>query len=208
MRILIADAQPLMVKGIAEVISIDMKDKLYEAYNLSDAIQILQNKKIDLMIMGLQLEKEDGFELIRRSKNISDAKILVLASSANLNYFTRARELGVDGYLLKNSKVEDFLYAFKVVQRGDHFYDNYLLEKSIHNRGPKELEELTEREREVFYLLCSGISNSEIGKRLYISEATIKKHISNILNKLHLSNRIEVIFWANKISENQYQSRG
>lgn len=205
MYILIVDSHPLITKGMVNILSNDYNtEELHEANNYLEARKLLQNHKIQILITGLNLSYENGLDLITYAKkNYSSIKVIALSTTDNIYDFMKAKEIGVDGYLLKSAKIEDFEYALKVIQRGDHFYSNQLLEKSIHSTEPKELSELTEREKEVFKLLCKGLTNYEISKNLYITEATIKKHISNILNKLHLSNRIDVIFWANNFYDNQ-----
>jgi two-component system nitrate/nitrite response regulator NarL len=111
----------------------------------------------------------------------------------------------VNGYLLKDALVEDVLYAFNVVRRGEKFYPARIIERTFGEVEGKNLKLLTAREMDVFTELRKGLTNCQIGNNLYITEGTAKKHISSILNKLKLSNRMEAVVYANKLYRNQSQ---
>lgn len=210
MCILLVDHQTIYRKGIINVLSTYIaEEEIIEADNRMEADRILQKGNISTVFMGLQLEKEKGYDLVKYIKDTNkNTKVIILNHSKDLQDFVRVRNLGIEGYLLKDAKSEDLIYAYQVVQRGDYYYSNLLIEKSILKSEPKELNILTDREKEVFQLLCQGLSNHEIGKTLFITEATTKKHISSIMNKLHFSKRIEAIFYANKLYNGQFQLRG
>ena len=104
------------------------------------------------------------------------------------------------GYILKDAFAEDFIYAFKVVNRGKKYYDPAVIEYKYGNGEKSNLDELTERELDVLKELSLGHSNGQIAKTLFISENTVKKHVSAILNKLDLSHRTEAALFAMKMS--------
>ena len=201
-NILIADHQPLIRKGTIEVLSIYKENYVFfEAGTLSDAIKILQSKNIDIAVVGQQLGKDDGLELIYSIKkgNNNHTKFILLATAINIFEFRRAKELEVEGYIHKDAPVEDVLYAFNVVKRGEKFYPSKLVENAITGVERDGLMLLTERELDVFSELRKGLTNGEISNKLFIAEGTTKKHISSILNKLKLSNRVEAVIYANKL---------
>lgn len=210
MCVLIMDKQPLIRRGITDALSMnDTKEEIYEVDSIVEAKKVLKVKNFHLAIIGFGQDMQHAFDFINHIKSLDNhIKIIILTESNNLQEFLLAKDIGIEGYLLKNIGVEDLQYAIKVIQRGEHFFSNQLLEKALNQSIPNELKDLTAREREVFNEVCQGLPNIEIGKKLYITEATTKKHISNILAKLHLSNRVEVIFYANKVYENQFNSRG
>jgi two-component system nitrate/nitrite response regulator NarL len=128
-----------------------------------------------------------------------------LASNISIFEFRHAKELGVNGYILKDALIEDVRYVFNVVRRGEKFYPARIIEKTFSEVEGKNLKLLTAREMEVFTELRKGLTNCQISNNLYITEGTTKKHISSILNKLKLSNRMEAVVYANKLYRNQSQ---
>jgi len=201
MNILIVDDHPLVRKGITSALSFeDNIDTILEASNIDEALTLINFKKPDLAIVDLNLGKEDGLEIIKRAKNKgTNTKFLILTSSLKQEDFKRSEEAGIDGYILKEAFSEDILYAIHVVLRGKKFIDpeivKYQAESTVHNC----LTELTPREYDVLLELSKGLSNYEIGKELFISEHTVKKHVSSILLKLNLSHRTQAALLLNQV---------
>ncbi|MGP1412065.1 MAG: response regulator transcription factor [Peptoanaerobacter stomatis] len=129
-------------------------------------------------------------------------KTFVITSSSNENDFLRAKCLGIDAYLLKDAFIDDIVYGLKVVERGGKFYSADLIENVGNvSEEEKKIDMLTRREIEVITLLRKGYSNAKIGEVLYVSEGTVKKHLSNIFGKLDLYNRAEAMLFAERNSE-------
>lgn len=206
MNILIADHQPLIRRGIMEVLS-NTKESycIFEAGTLAEAMRITQAQNIDIAFVDLHLGTDDGLEMVDKVRMScqSSMKFILMAATISIFEFRRAKELGVDGYILKDALVEDILYAFNVVRRGEKFYQSKIIEKAFTGVESDGLKLLTERELDVFSELRKGLTNGQISSNLFITEGTTKKHISSILNKLKLSNRMEVVVYANKLYGNQ-----
>jgi len=201
MRVLIVDDHPLVRRGLASTLSFeDEIENISEASNLEEALNILSEQKIDISIIDLNLGREDGLGIVTRAreKDIT-TKYIVLTSSSKREDFLRAQEIGVDGYILKEAFAEDILYGLNVVSRGKKFFDPELLQYNLNKKNDSSLDELTPRERDVLAELGKGLSNIEIANRLYISEHTVKKHVSNVLAKLNLSHRTEAALYANNL---------
>lgn len=183
-----------------QVLSIDEETKeVYEASNVNEAMDILQKYKPEVSIIDLKLGKEDGLEIVDKAqKRNSTSKFIILTSSSRREDFERAQKMGVDGYVLKEAFLEDILYALHVVLRGKKFVDPELMHHPA-DAIDKKLELLTEREKEVLFELGKGKSNLMIAKQLYISEHTVKKHISSILSKLEMNQRTEAALFSNSI---------
>ena len=200
MKILIVDDHPLVRKGISSTLSFEKNiEKIWEASNVAEAIKFIQTEKPTLAIVDLNLGKEDGLEIIRKSKDQDlDTKFVILTSSLKKEDYIRSEEVGVDGYILKEAFAEDILYAVRVVLRGKKFIDPEVIRHQTSN-GVRDgyLSELTPRESDVLVELGKGLSNFEIAKELYISEHTVKKHVSNILSKLGLSHRTQAALLVN-----------
>lgn len=202
MKVLVVDDHPLVRRGIVSTISFenDIED-ITEASNISEAMSNLINNKPDITVIDLYLGTEDGLEIVNqaKAKNIN-SKFIVLTSSSKKSDFAKAQKLDVEGYILKDAFAEDFIYAFKVVNRGKKYYDPAVIEYKYGNGEKSNLDELTERELDVLKELSLGHSNGQIAKTLFISENTVKKHVSAILSKLGLSHRTEAALLAIKMS--------
>ncbi|OGO79218.1 MAG: DNA-binding response regulator, partial [Clostridiales bacterium GWB2_37_7] len=148
------------------------------------------------VIVDLKLGREDGLEIVNMAnKKDIKTKFIALTSSSRKDDFLRAQQAGVDGYMLKEAFAEDILYAFRVVARGKKFFDPEMLQCA--REAEDELKDLTPREKDVLSELSRGLSNIQIAERLYISENTVKKHISSIFSKLGLSHRLEAAVFVN-----------
>lgn len=200
MHILVVDDHPLVRKGIFDILSINQKYEIKEADNIDSALKILKAHHINILIVDLYLGKENGFDLIEKAKTINqDVKYVILTSSLKSMDYKRALEIGIDGYILKDAYIEDIIYALKVVARGEKYYSSQLLGQSLAGFVPKELKDLTDREKEVLIQVSKGLTNAQISQTLFITEGTTKKHISNILSKLNLNNRIEAVILARRL---------
>ncbi|SDJ94446.1 response regulator [Natronincola ferrireducens] len=199
MRVLIVDDHPLVRRGIASALSFEESiEEVKEAGSIAEALSIMSKDNLEIIMIDLNLGREDGLELVNQAKNKNiSTKFVVLTSSLRKEDFFRAKEVGVEGYILKEAFPEDILYGLKVVAKGKKFYDPEVMQ--FHMRGDKKsyLDELSPREQDVLGELGKGMSNIEIAQRLYISEHTVKKHVSNILSKLRLNHRTEAALYIN-----------
>lgn len=194
MKILIVDDHPLVRKGIASILSFEQDfDEILEASNIEEAMDLILTEEPVLAIVDLNLGNDDGLEIVSNSRNKGvKTKFVILTSSVRKDDFTRAMEIGVNGYILKEAFAEDILYAIRVVLRGKQFIDPEVIRyQTAASREMNGLEDLTPRESDVLMELGKGLSNYEIAKELFISENTVKKHVSNILSKLELSHRTQ-----------------
>ena len=194
MKILIVDDHPLVRKGIISTLSFNEGIKeILEASNIEEAMELIKTQDPILAIIDLNLGKKDGMEIVLKAKEMeSKTKFVILTSSVKKEDYMRAKEINVDGYILKEAFAEDILYAINVVLRGKKFIDPEILQyEGEKNLQDEFLSELTARERDVLIELGEGLSNYEIAKKLFISENTVKKHVSNILSKLELDHRTQ-----------------
>lgn len=201
MKVLIVDDHDVVRKGIAAMLECDEDfSEIEEAGSLDEGMKKLTVYMPDIALIDVNLAGKNGLDIIEQArKSQVETKFVVLTSSSRKGDFLRAKELDVDGYILKDSNVEDIIYAIKSIARGRKFYDTQIAERSSQDDREKVLSCLTEREREVFIEIGKGLTNTQIAEKLYISENTVKKHISSLLSKLGLAHRTEVALYATKL---------
>jgi len=204
MQIVIVDDHPLVRKGLTSILSTDGSMKvLGEAANRKEALTLFQKMKPDLAIVDLRLANESGLELITEAKQLGiTCKFVVLTSSTDEHDFKQAKEIGVDGYILKEALPEELIHALGIIGRGRKYYDPGVFDLvSKMSESPFEedghIEQLTPKEKEVLLELGMGHSNKQISQTLYITEYTVKKHVSQVLAKLDLADRTNAALYAN-----------
>lgn len=200
MNIIIVDDHPLVLQGLTAVITSqgDM-DLVGEAKSGDAAVSLITKSNPDIVLVDLRLKDMPGLEIIRICKEKAPAcKYIIFTSSVDSEDFRRARELGVDGYVLKEAFPEELISAIRLVYRGRKYYDPGIIDSVMRqDENNENLEEkLTARELEVLSILGEGLNNKEIAKKLYISEYTVKKHVSQVLAKLNLADRTQAAIFA------------
>ncbi|MGP1597358.1 response regulator [Peptoanaerobacter stomatis] len=202
--VLVLDDHPIARQGLESIIKIHKPDvQILQAGTVKEGIDLTEKSQIDMAFIDIHLHNESGFDFLEwvQEKEI-DMKTFVITSSSNENDFLRAKCLGIDAYLLKDAFIDDIVYGLKVVERGGKFYSADLIENVGNvSEEEKKIDMLTRREVEVITLLRKGYSNAKIGEVLYVSEGTVKKHLSNIFGKLDLYNRAEAMLFAERNSE-------
>ena len=203
MKVVIVDDHPLVRKGLTSILSLDgTMEVLGEATNSREALELFNTTKPDLVLVDLRLGTESGLELITNAKRLGlTCKFVVLTSSSEENDFKRAKELGVEGYILKEALPEELLHALNVIRKGRKYYDTSVLDMLMNSSNLIEedghIEQLTPKEKEILIELGKGHSNKEISKTLYITEFTVKKHVSQVFAKLGLADRTQAALYAN-----------
>ncbi|NMA95379.1 MAG: response regulator transcription factor [Clostridiales bacterium] len=202
MRIVIVDDHPLVRQGLISVLEMedDMK-VISESDNALEALSIISDKKPDIALIDLMLGKESGLEIVKKAKELKiSSKFIILTSSAYYEDFLMAEACGVEGYILKEALPEELLYAIRLVNGGRRYYDPQLLEYKLRQGTDGFYEQLTAREQEVLRELGKGLNNRQIAKRLFITEHTVKKHVSQILAKLGLEDRTQAALYINNMN--------
>ncbi|NLX63266.1 MAG: response regulator transcription factor [Clostridiaceae bacterium] len=199
MKILLIDDHPLVRKGLASVLSLEKDIEIVgEAGNISDALKAIELYNPDLVLVDIRLGNEDGLDIIEksRSKNAT-CKFIILTSSGSDDDFKRAEEAGALGYILKEALPEELLLAVRLVSKGRKYYDPGIMELLMKESSKNDQDSnLTAREKEVLKALGEGLSNKDIAEKLYITEYTVKKHVSQILSKLELADRTQAALYA------------
>jgi DNA-binding NarL/FixJ family response regulator len=179
-----------------------------EAGDGVEALQVVRSTPVDVVLMDVRMPKLDGVEATRRiCAEPNPPKVLILTTFDLDEYAFSGLKAGASGFMLKDVPPADLLAAIRAVHSGDavvapsttrRLLDRFapMLPASGHEPRHKELQRLTDREREVMVLVAQGLSNGEIAARLVLSEATVKTHVGRILTKLGLRDRVQVVVLA------------
>ena len=204
-RVLVADDQSMVRAGFRMLLSREEDiEVVAEASNGLEAVDKAARFRPTVILMDIRMPELDGLEATRRILAADDtARILVLTTFDLDEYVYEALRIGASGFVLKDDPPEQLLGAIRIVAGGDALLSPAITKRVIKQftrmpqaSPPKQLEELTEREVEVFRLITRGLSNAEIGQELYISDTTVKTHITHILQKLDLRDRVQAVVLA------------
>ena len=206
-KILIVDDQALFREGLASLIATQPDMKVVgQATDGGEAIAQVEGLRPDLILMDVRMPRVDGLEATRRIKVLlPDAKIVMLTISDLAQELFDAMRHGAAGYLLKNMRARRLFDEIRGVMRDEVALSPYLagriLKEMTRQREYEAVAKgielgLTAREKEVLGYVVSGLSNKEIGAKLFITESTVKRHLHSILEKLHMENRVQAAAYA------------
>ncbi|MBE9006403.1 response regulator transcription factor [Fortiea sp. LEGE XX443] len=208
-KVLLVDDQNLIRQGLKALLELESDLEIVgEAENGEVAVELVAKLQPDVVLMDMRMPIMDGVAATREiHQRFSDTKILVLTTFDNDEYVTAALQNGAMGYLLKDTPSEELAVAIRAVHKGYTQLGPGIVKKLLNQfpNGvqtqsqpvPPSLTELTPREKEVLKLIATGASNREIAQELYISEGTVKNHVTNILNRLNLRDRTQAAIIAN-----------
>lgn len=202
--VLLVDDHEVVRKGVRAFLEAHAEFEVVgEARSGEEAIQLTEEYIPDVVLMDLIMPGMDGVEATRQVKNTSPrTQIVVLTSYHEDEYVFPALEAGATSYILKDVDLDELAEAIERASRGEvtlHPRVAARIIQAVHGAQRDEVNpftELTRREMEVLKLIANGLSNSEIGGQLLISEHTVKGHVSNILSKLHLADRTQAAVYA------------
>ncbi len=217
-RVVIVDDQPLMRQGFRMILGAQGDiDVVGEAGDGAAALTVIDETSPDVVLMDIRMPGLDGIEAARRITGADDpghgpgsvCRVLILTTFGHEEYVVDALRAGASGFLLKDATPEELVNAVRVIAAGESLLSPAVttrllarvlptLESAGHapDRHRGVLSQLTDREIEVLQLLARGCSNAEIASDLYISETTVKTHISHLLAKLGLRDRVQAVVAA------------
>ncbi|WP_349898867.1 response regulator transcription factor [Parafrigoribacterium soli] len=209
-RVVIADDQPVIITGFRLMLEAEADVEVVgTATDGLAAVAITAQLRPDVVLMDIRMPGIDGIEATRRILDAGSADaVLMITTFDDDEYLRESARAGASGFLLKNAGPDLLAAAVRSAARGDALIDpamtRVLLERSA-RLTPAEsvsaeylgrLTALTERERDVLTLVAQGLSNSEVGKRLFLSEATIKTHLANLYTKVGARSRVGAVMFA------------
>jgi DNA-binding NarL/FixJ family response regulator len=203
-RVLLADDQALVRSGFRMILENRSDIEVVgEAQNGLEAIDLARDVEPDVILMDVRMPELDGVEATRRIvASGSPARVLILTTFDLDEYVYEAIRAGASGFLLKDVQPVELVDAIRVVAAGNALFGPTATQRLIERFGelpkqaPPTLDALTEREREILRLLAGGLSNAELAERLFVSETTVKSHVSSVLRKLGVRDRVQAVIAA------------
>jgi DNA-binding NarL/FixJ family response regulator len=211
LRVLLVDDQALVRSGFRLILETrDDLEVVGEAEDGREAVELARKLSPDVILMDVRMPNVDGVEATRRLAAAgSPARVLILTTFDLDEYVYEAIRAGASGFLLKDVQPAQLVEAIRVVAAGDallapsvtrrlldHFADQL---PGAQPQPPAELTRLTERELEILTLLAGGLSNAELAEQLFLSETTVKTHVSSVLRKLGLRDRVQAVVLAYQV---------
>jgi DNA-binding NarL/FixJ family response regulator len=206
-RVLVADDQSLVRAGFRMLLGGEEDiEVVAEAANGLEAVDKAARFDPTVVLMDIRMPELDGLEASRRILAANpDARVLVLTTFDLDEYVYEALRAGASGFVLKDDPPEQLIGAIRTVAAGDALLSPTVTKRVIEQFArvprpapPPELDDLSDRERDVFRLLARGLSNAEIGRELFIGETTVKTHVTHILAKLGLRDRVQAVVLAHQ----------
>ena len=207
-RIVLVDDQELVRTGFRMVLDAQPDMTVVgEAADGLAAVEFARAHSADVMVMDARMPRMDGVAATQRIRQAGDRPRVLMLTTFDLDeYAFAALKAGASGFLLKDVPPEELLFAIRAVHSGDAVVAPSTTRRLLDRFAPmlpagdaqaaSELEELTERERQVLILVAQGLSNAELAQRLFVSEATVKTHVGRILAKLGLRDRVQAVVYA------------
>lgn len=208
-RLLLVDDQSLICQGLKAMLSLEPDLQVVGiADNGETAIEQVAALQPDVVLMDVRMPVMDGREATRIiSHQFSDIKVLVLSTFDDDRYIAESIRGGAKGYLLKDMPSQELAQAIRLVHRGytqlapglmEKLLEGITLKPLVVQNQPQEVStQLTPREQDVLGLIGQGFTNREIATHLYISEGTVKTHVTHLLNRLNFRNRSQLAIYAN-----------
>ncbi len=207
-RVLLAEDHNVVREGLRLLLNAQPDMRVVgEATTGREAVELARATCPDVAVLDVTMPVLDGLQAASLiHADCPQVQVVILTMHENDAYFFRAVQAGAAGYLLKKAASEDLIHAVRAVARGEAFFYPSLARKLLEGylkhgqapapSGPSELAELSEREREVMFLLVRGLSNQEIADRLVVSASTVQTHRSHILQKLNLETTVDLVRYA------------
>lgn len=204
LKLYLVDDHDLFREGLKLLLSEwDLIDEIYEAANGQQFIESLRQQPADLVLLDIEMPEMNGIEAAKLAREVKpDIKIIALSMYSDEHYYTSMIEAGADGFLLKNSKFASVKKAIEEVAAGKNYFSQEIVQLLVRHLSRQEDAQnnpvITGREMEVLGLICHGLSNIEIAKKLQISKRTIDKHRQNLLDKTRSRNTVALVLYAIK----------
>lgn len=201
--IMITDDHSMIREGLKSLLELDDDFKVIaEAVDGRDCLDKLDVYKPDILLLDINMPNMNGLDVLKELKaRKSKVKVLVLTVHNEMEYLMKAVDIGINGYVLKDSESAELKKAIRAIMDGETYIKPSLIpalnaKRLERNEDEKKIDSLTRRELEVLKLLAIGMYNKEVAEKLEISERTVKNHVSNIFKKLEVTDRTQAAVFA------------
>ncbi|QJP95736.1 response regulator [Pseudomonas fluorescens] len=192
-KVLIVDDHPLICHAIRSALATIGFESVGETADGVDAIRMIESLTPDIVILDIGLEKLDGLSVLKRIRRDKlNTRVLVFTSQAKENYASRCLQAGASGFVSKNEPISKLVKAIETIADGYIFFPKDAMPLPGSVDATADLEDLTDRELQIFKLLAEGLSNSDIASRLSLSNKTVSGHKVNIQSKLGVASVVEL----------------
>lgn len=206
-RVLLVDDHQLVRKGLKVIIESEKSIKVIdEAENGNEAIIKTVSLKPDVVVMDINMPELNGLDSLKRIKDMGmTSRVIIITGQPTKDSIITATKMGAKGYLSKNTSPEIMIKAILDVSKGRSYLDlkvasllthNDDKDEISHNYVSEKIKNLSKREYEVLMLLSEGHNNKTIGEELFISEKTVKNHVTQIFKKLEVNDRVQAALFA------------
>ena len=204
-KVMLADDHILCREGIRQLLEFDGSiEVVSEVSDGESCISQLEKIKPEILLLDINMPKVNGMEVLNYIKNNNiPVKVLILTVHNETEYLLKAIDIGVDGYILKDSESAELKRAIQCIMKGDNYIQPSLI-PALYSRlitrdtDKDKIKLLTKREMEVLIQVANGMFNKEIATNLKISERTVKNHVSNIFKKIEVNDRTQAAVFAIK----------
>jgi DNA-binding NarL/FixJ family response regulator len=206
--VLIADDHSIIRQGLKQILEMEEDiEVIAQAANGNEALKHARMYCPDIILMDINMPEMNGLQAIKELKSHEkNYKIIVLTIHEDREYMFKTLQMGAEGYVLKDSEPSVLIEAIRTVHNGETFIQPNMTKElvkeynrvTIYKKDRKDPNNLTKREIEVLGLIAEGLINKQIAKQLYISEKTVKNHVSNIFKKLNVTDRTQAAIFAYK----------
>lgn len=204
---MLVDDHVLIREGIKQILELeDDIEVVGQAGDGEEAFKKAEELKPEVILLDINMPKVNGIETLRKFKDLGiESKIIMLTIHEDREYIMKTLRLGADGYILKDSNADGFIKGIRDVANGKQYIQPRIadLANTSSNGGDvdilqERINSLTKREYEVLTLIAEGLNNRDIASKIFISEKTVKNHVSSIFRKLKLNDRVQAAIFAYK----------
>jgi DNA-binding NarL/FixJ family response regulator len=202
-KVILADDHSMIREGIKQLLEISGEIQVIgEAADGIECLNLLKKMKADILLLDINMPKMNGLQVLEKiNKGQTDTKVLMLTVHNEIEYLIKAIDIGIDGYLLKDTGSAELKKAIFSIYNGEKYIQPELTpllnQKLVEKESDLDkLHSLTKRELQILKLIAEGLFNKEIGDRLDISERTVKNHVFNLFKKIDAADRTQAAVFA------------
>lgn len=194
MKLLVAEDQSMLRDALCQLLLLeDEVEQVYAAKDGREAIDLLQQKEVDVAILDIEIPYVTGLEVLEWIREHQEVRVIIVTTFRRTGYFKRALTAEVDAYVLKERSISDLMATIRKVLQGQKEYSPELMEEMTHSTNP-----LSPREIQVLKGIARGLSNQEIAQELYLSNGTVRNYVTSLMTKLGANNRTDALIIAQK----------